>query len=80
MHKIGTCPYILLLLHSPLLLSFRARVLRSELEKQHRAATVMAACVRGLLQRRRFAELKMRHKAATIIQAHARWTIQKSKY
>ena len=55
-------------------LLFRARMLRSELEKWHRAATVIAACVRGLLQRRRFAELKLRHSAATFIQAHARWT------
>jgi hypothetical protein len=40
--------------------------------KENRAATTIAAYVRGLLQRRKFARLKQKHYAATVIQAHAR--------
>lgn len=47
-------------------------MLRSELAKKHRAATVIAAYVRGLQQRRRFAQLKVRHHAAIVIQSLAR--------
>lgn len=48
-------------------------MLRAKLTEENRAATTIAAYVRGLLQRRKFAKLKWRHYAATVIQAYARF-------